>query len=402
MMKKRSTRLGLAAIVVVAALVAATVASASRRATPIKLMVIAAVATPIQNYPDAKAGAEAAAAAINKAGGVKGRPIEIEFCNTQSQANVATACDRQAVADGVVAVVGHSSTLTTLEEPILQQGGVPDVGLFSFGNAVDWTNPNVFPLVGGVAASYMGIPFAMKQLHKKRFVIFYQDVPSAQQNAKNAANAAKAAGLPVVCQILMAGSTTDFAPLAEKLKQCNADSVMFINSPGVSGGLMRTATSLGVHPLWSHNNGSLGEPEVAQIGSPTEGMLLAAPFPTYRDNQAGVKQWVKEMTAAGSNDPTLLKPNGFNSWLAVHAIAKLAQTMKGDLTAATLTAAMRATKKPIDLYGLVSWVPGLKGPAAFPRFSSVKVNFLIVKGGQEVAYPGLKSAFVLKLMHYVR
>src|SRR2546423_1434877 len=289
MVKKRSPGLGLAAIVAVAALVAARVASASRRATPIKLMVIAAVATPIQNYPDAKAGAEAAAAAINKAGGVKGRPIEIEFCNTQSQANVATACDRQAVADGVVAVVGHSSTLTTLEEPILQQGGVPDVGLFSFGNAVDWTNPNVFPLVGGVAASYMGIPFAMKRLNKKRFVIFYQDVPSAQQNAKNAANAAKAAGLPVGCQILMAGS-----------------------------------------------------------------------------------------------------PTGFNSWLAVHAIAKLAQTMKGDLTAATLTAAMRATKKPIDLYGLVSWVPGLKGPAAFPRFSSVKVNFLIVKGGQEVAYPGLK------------
>src|SRR5438034_11765619 len=102
-------------------LLALPAAAARKAAAPVKIFVLAPVATPIQNYPDAQAGAQAAAAAINKAGGIKGRQIEITFCNTQSQANVAVGCARQAVDDKATAVVGHISTLSTLEEPILQQ-----------------------------------------------------------------------------------------------------------------------------------------------------------------------------------------------------------------------------------------------------------------------------------------
>jgi len=402
-MTRRKT-LGLAAMLAIVALAAAAAAIAKPSAgTPVKVMVIAAVATPIQNYPDAISGAQAAADAINKAGGLKGHPVQVESCNTQSQANVATACARQAVSDGVVAVIGQSSTLTGLELPILQAANIPSVGNYSFGNAIDWTNPDAFPTVGGVAIGYIGMPFAFKQLGKHKLAIFYQDVPSAATNAKNAANAARVARLPY-CLILMAGSTTDFAPLAQKLKDCGADAVEFINSPGVSGGLMRTAASLGIQVQFGHNNGSIGEPEAAQIGSPTEGMLLAAPFPTFRDAQfPGIKQWVKEMTASGHASPADLKPNGMNSWMALHGLAQIASKMKGDVTAANLTAALRAQKTPINLYGLVQWAPGAKGPAAFPRWSNnLQVYWLTVKNGQEVSYPGLKPTHPLTQMHYVR
>ena len=95
--------------------------------------------------------------------------------------------------DRVAAVVGHISTLSTLEIPILAQAGIPDVGMQSSGNAIDWTNPYVFPFVGGSTAAYITIPFAMKKLGKQRFVITYQDVPSAATNAKLARNAARVA-----------------------------------------------------------------------------------------------------------------------------------------------------------------------------------------------------------------
>src|SRR5438128_12135544 len=84
MTRRFSRRAGLVAVLAVGALIAVAAASAGPKAgTPIKLMVIAPVATPIQNYPDAQAGAQAAAAAINKAGGIKGRQIELTFCNRQ-------------------------------------------------------------------------------------------------------------------------------------------------------------------------------------------------------------------------------------------------------------------------------------------------------------------------------
>ena len=120
----------------------------------------------------------------------------------------------------------------------------------------------------------------MKKLGKKRFFIFYQDVPSAATNAKNVLRAARIAGLPVVGSAVLPGATTDFAPYVQKLRDANPDSVTFINSPGVSGGLMRAADALGVKPLWSHNAGSIGEPEAAQIGGPAEGMLIGSDLPT--------------------------------------------------------------------------------------------------------------------------
>src|SRR5438034_9826610 len=99
-------------------LLALPAAAARKAAAPVKIFVIAPVATPIQNYPDAQAGAEAAAQAINKAGGIKGRQIEIGFCNTQSNVNQAVACARQAVEASAVAVVGHVDTFSALSIPI--------------------------------------------------------------------------------------------------------------------------------------------------------------------------------------------------------------------------------------------------------------------------------------------
>ena len=248
-------------------------------------------------------GAQAAADAINKKGGIKGRRIEILTCNTQSNANVAVACAREAVSENVAAVVGHISTLSTLEIPVLAQAGIPDIGMQTSGNAIDWTNKLVFPFVGGSTAAYISIPFAMKKLGKQRFVITYQDVPSAATNAKLARNAARVAGLNVAASFVLPGATTDFSPYVQKLREANADSVMMINSPGVSGGLIRAATTFGVRPLWSHNTGSIGEPEAAQIGAPSEGMLLGGIYPSFRDtNLPGIKRFVARDDGVGQGE----------------------------------------------------------------------------------------------------
>ena len=247
----RGRNLAAAALfLVVAALVAVTGASAQRQADPIIIEVIAPVATPIENYPDAQAGVEGAAAALNKKGGIKGQQIEVKFCNTNSNANSATACARQAVSDRATFVTGYLGTQSALIIPILQQANIPIIGSRSGGNPIDWTNPDNFPIAGGSASNYQALPFALKKLGKKRFFVSYQDVPSAATNAKNVIRAAKIAKIPVAGSMVLPGATTDFTPYVQKLRDANPDAVMFINSPGVSGGLMRAADALGVKPLW--------------------------------------------------------------------------------------------------------------------------------------------------------
>ena len=134
-------------ILVVAALAAVTSAGAGRQANPIIIEVIAPVATPIENYPDAQAGVEGAAAALNKKGGIKGQQIQVKFCNTNSNANSATrACGRQAVSDNATFVTGYLGTQSALIIPILSQANIPIIGSRSGGNPIDWTSPDNFPL----------------------------------------------------------------------------------------------------------------------------------------------------------------------------------------------------------------------------------------------------------------
>jgi branched-chain amino acid transport system substrate-binding protein len=395
-----------ALLALVGLLVAAVGADAARQADPLKLFLVAPVATPIENYPDALAGAQAAAAAINKLGGINGQQIEISFCNTQSNANVATACARQAVSEKPAAYIGYLGTLSGLQIPILKQAGIPIFGFRSSGNPIDWTDPNVYPSVGGPASNYQALPFALKTLGKKRFFITFQDVPSAATNAKNALRAAKIAGLPVVGTMVLPGATTDFAPFVQKIRDANPDAVMFINSPGVSGGLIRAATALGVNPLWVHNSGSIGEPEAAQIGPPSEGMLIGSDFPSFRDSAKypGIRKFLADMKAAGKDtDPVNLKVTGIANWLTIYSIQALAKNIKGPITNVSLTAALKAQKTPLNIQGLMSWAPGLKGPAAIPRWNNIKVYFLTFKGGRQVSWgSALPPIDVVKALKYVR
>jgi ABC-type branched-subunit amino acid transport system substrate-binding protein len=393
-----------AALLLVAALTVVAGASAKRQAA-IVIEVIAPVATPIENYPDAQAGVEAAAAALNKAGGIKGQQIEVKFCNTNSNANTAAACARQAVSDGAAFVTGYLGTQSPLIIPILQQASIPIIGARSAGNPIDWTSPAEFPIAGGAASNYQAIPFALKRLGKKRFFVSYQDVPSAATNAKNVIRAAKIAKVPIVGTMVLPGATTDFAPYVQKIRDANADAVAFINSPGVSGGTIRAAAALGLKPLWVHNAGSIGEPEAAQLGAPSEGMLIISDLPSFRDTQyKGIRHFLADMKAAGKDgDPVNLKVTGVSTWTAVQAVKALSPNVKGPITNKSLMTALRAQKKVINVEGMVNWRPGVKGPAALPRWNIMIDYFMTFRNGQSVSWgKQLPPIDLIKALGFVR
>jgi ABC-type branched-subunit amino acid transport system substrate-binding protein len=403
--RRNLTAIAVLGLVAVLAVVGGASAGAKQKTAAIKIFVIAPVATPIENYPDALAGVEGAATAINKAGGMKGQKIEVGFCNTQSNPNGAAACARQAVSEGATFVTGYLGVHSPVIFPILLQARIPVIGARSAGNPIDWTTPITFPIAGGAASNYQAIPFAMKKLGKKRFFISYQDVPSAATNAKNTLRAARIAGLPVAGTMVLPGATTDFAPYVQKLRDANPDSVTFINSPGVSGGLMRAATALGVKVTWSHNSGSIGEPEAAQIGPPSEGMLIASDLPSFRDTQyAGVRHFRADMKAAGKDgDPVNLKVTGLATWLATYAVKTLSPNIKGAVTNTSLLAALQAQKKPLNVEGLTMWAPGRKGPAAYPRWNIMMDYWMTFRNGQSVSWgKALPPIELMKALKFVR
>lgn len=93
--------------------------------------------TPIGSFPELSAAVQAAAAFVNaNLGGVGGRPVEVEVCNTNFSAEGSAACGQRFAEAGVAAVLG---------------------GIDVFGNAVDILADNDIPFVGGIPVSTQSV-----------------------------------------------------------------------------------------------------------------------------------------------------------------------------------------------------------------------------------------------------
>jgi branched-chain amino acid transport system substrate-binding protein len=104
---------------------------------PIRLGMINQENTPLGSYPELSSATRAAIEFVNtELGGVNGRPIELEVCNTEFSPEGSTACAQQFVQDGMPAVLG---------------------GIDVFGTGIDTLAENDIPFVGGIPVSTQSV-----------------------------------------------------------------------------------------------------------------------------------------------------------------------------------------------------------------------------------------------------
>lgn len=93
--------------------------------------------TPAGSYPELSAAAQTAVAFVNEhLGGLDGRPITLEVCNTEFSPEGSTACAQGFVQDGVQVVLG---------------------GIDVFGTGIDTLADNDIPYVGGIPVSTQSV-----------------------------------------------------------------------------------------------------------------------------------------------------------------------------------------------------------------------------------------------------
>src|ERR1700735_4534161 len=133
-------------------------ASAATKPTG-KPIVLFTVADPTPSgYPGVPLGMNAAAKAINAAGGVKdpsggpNRPIKVVDCNDSAGANASAACGRQAVSDKALAGGGPQAAQGRAYEPIVYSAGIPLVAEGAYDTPA-LTNPLSFPVTNTLATS---------------------------------------------------------------------------------------------------------------------------------------------------------------------------------------------------------------------------------------------------------
>ena len=165
--------------------------------TPIRLGMVNQENTAAGSYPELSQAVAAATEFINtELGGVDGRPIEVEVCNTEFSTEGSTSCGQGFVEQEVPAVLG---------------------GIDVFGNAIDTLAENEIPYVGGIPISPQSVEspnsfqwsgggwgatvafswFAAEELGAEKVAIVYGDFGSITQSAEMGKEVLERSGVEV-------------------------------------------------------------------------------------------------------------------------------------------------------------------------------------------------------------
>jgi ABC-type branched-subunit amino acid transport system substrate-binding protein len=350
-------------------------AGSSLKGSPIVFFDLESLNNPIQSEPADSPAENAAAQAINAAGGIDGHPIKIITCNGAGNQNTAEACARTAVSDHVAAVTGMGDPFEALDVPILAAAGIPMIGIADDGDQIVATSPYSWPLIGGGKFDVLASPFFAKELGAKRFADITLDVPPAVENAIQIQQIAPKSGITYVGNVeYPISGVTDYSPYAAKLAQLKPDAIGTIASPDGIAAVINAARQQGLtNEKWMIVAQASGEAINDSEGHAFDNTYYVSSLPVPRDTNipyvAKYDQEVQAHTGQTIDQNTALySSHGINAWLAVYAAAKVAESVHGSITSASMQAELKLMPET-SIFGF-QWNPNGPGVKGFPRHTN--------------------------------
>jgi branched-chain amino acid transport system substrate-binding protein len=343
---------------------------------PIKIGQIVPVGGQV-DYPDMRAAAAGAVKGINASGGVGGRPLELVFCNEGNSPNAAAACARKLVKAGVVAAVGGLSLTAEKQiSTILNAAGIPQVSDQALGALGFITSPNEYAGYWSTSSFVQGgLPKLCAEHGSKNVALPYLDLPVSKAVLPFEEAGAKAAGAQVVTKVPVPLTTTDFAPIAQKLISAKADCIVgtLLNAQTVA--LMKAMQTLGSKPTLAISSGALtaadyntlkGMSNQIVVGSPFPVPTETAQFPVFKQFQADMKAQQESGDKAAPYNDSFARATALTAWFGVQMVKKVLEQSKAEPTSSALMAALKQVKD-LDVGLPTKWNPNNPGPKGFPR-----------------------------------
>ena len=311
--------IALMALVALSLPVAAVPAAAKPSGDPVKVMVIHEASTGVAS-PEIPDGAIAAAEALNKKNGVGGSPVEVLVCDTNNDPNTAAECGRQAIEEGVIALIGvltpHSASFMSL----MEESQIPSIGVVAAG-AADFTSPAAFPVTGGLPATAGDLPRFLADDGAERISIARIDLAAAAIIPTFANTALEKVGQEIINDIPVPQGAPDMSSYVAASLANDTDGIVV----ALSG---QDAVNFVIAAKQSNPDVKLAvistEPGAFQeaLGADAAGIIQApATLPPATVKTAEGKRFLKEMKAAGFKDTTGFR---LNSWMSMQVLAAMA------------------------------------------------------------------------------
>ena len=213
---------------------ATTEGGAAPTGEPIKVMTIGPVDAPGFSLPSIPVGAQIAVDEINAEGGINGRPLELITCNDENNPNTATECARQAIDEGVVAVVAGLTLFEPNVVPPLEEAGIPWVGLTSSAGNLE----GVWLIGGDGASAFTGIGAALAQQPGCENIAIVLSASATDANAAEIEAGVLSEGATVVDTLTAPETGADWAPTVEAARAAGAQCIAAGTGPPETGPLI--------------------------------------------------------------------------------------------------------------------------------------------------------------------
>ena len=363
---------------------------------PIKLMVDTtmspAAALGGLSFPYPAVTAKAAAAALNKDGGIDGHQVVIDVCDNQGNPNQSAACGREAKSNGDIAVIGSWDVLGAAQIlPVLQAEGIPYIGALAASPA-EVTSPDSFIFdPGAILASYATA--AMWSSEGCKNVVEFGVSGSAaftQELAGQQKIAAKDGYQLHVVNIQVAQADVS-APISTALA-LHPDCVTYEGDGQTTAKLVAGVRQAGYTGKFITAIGSLLPQLLASLGSVGNGVLVLNTTLSPASSDALVTQFRNEVTAyVGSAKAAAVDLNEFgqDGWSSVRLV-DLALSGTGDYTSAELLKKLPAMcdVNVGNVYPHVSFCKPSVQSAVFPRIFNAYETYFVAQNGVYVPVPG--------------
>lgn len=336
---------------------------------PVKVMTIAPVDTAAINTPEIVTAAEASTITINNGGGINGHKVELISCNDGNDPNTAAECARQAVEEGVVAVVGGFTTNGTAIVPILEEAGIPFLGATAF-SAEELSSKISFPIVSGAPAfAKIGARTAQDGCESTSIVLY--DVPTALKAVDLINLGMASGGGEKGTHIKVPTTTTNFSAVAKSAGESEC-SILGLPNDQIAA-LAAAGKAQGEDTRYYAVQGALNEKVIKDSNGAMDGAVSAVNFVPASDDA-----WSEAKKASSEIDWTY--PYVQNTWAAYQVLLQVAGELD-EITGATVLAAL-GTAQGVDAGGLMAPVDFAK---EFPvpglnRVFNTNVQFVQAKG----------------------
>jgi branched-chain amino acid transport system substrate-binding protein len=379
MASKRAKYLGAAVL----AFVTSLSSLGAQKAEPILVGVSGPLTGPVAQYGLAwKKGFDLALDEINGAGGIKGRPLQYLFTDTQNDPKQTIAVAQKYLADPriVLATGDFSSTSSMAASAVYQRAGLVQFGFnnsnpaFPSGGDYCWSNSPSDANEAPAQAAYV------HDLGLRKVAVFQLNTDWGKTAGDLTVAALRRAGVDVALREAYLPDEKDFRAIITKAKASGVDGVVFVSYANDAALLVQQIRGQGLSaPIVANGaNATADFPRLA--GAAAEGVYVAGDF-SADDPRPEVREFVKRWRAKYGEEEI--------DYFAVHAY----DSMK--LMAAVIAIGGTDRKAIRDAFAKVKDVPSvLFGKVTFNPVTRKVDSFLgarlVIRGGKLVPWEGMR------------